>query len=162
MIKSFPLFIFFILQVNIFSNVNYDSIIAGRESAPVHNDSTNFRRDSDSASINSPHFPKDSTAVVWDSLKNKWISSSSTRDSLGLLTRAKNNAAKDTVIPIFQIPVSNNGFILHRDELRKNDYRYTPDYLKLFEFTYLAETGNLGFPDQLSLYGMQTYRTNYL
>jgi hypothetical protein len=162
MIKCFPLFIFFILQGNIFSNVNYDSIIAGRESAHVHNDSTTFRRGSDSTSINSPHFPKDSTSVVWDSLKNKWISNSSTRDSLGLLTRAKNNAARDTVIPIFQTPVSNNGFILRNSDLQKNDYRYTPDYLKLFEFTYLAETGNLGFPDQLYLYGMQTYRTNYL
>ena len=81
MIKSFPLFIFFILQVNIFSNVNYDSIIAGRDSTTVHNDSKISQRSSDSASINSLHFPKDSTAVVWDSLKNKWISRSSDRDS---------------------------------------------------------------------------------
>jgi hypothetical protein len=81
---------------------------------------------------------------------------------LGLLTRAKNNAARDTVIPIFQSPVSNNGFILRSDDLRKNDYRYTPDYLKLFEFNYLAETGNLGFPDQTYLYGLQSYQTNYL
>src|ERR1035438_2144571 len=128
MIKSFPLFIFFILQVNIFSNVNYDSIIADRESFPNHNDSSTFSRGSDSASINSPQFPKDSTAVVWDSLKNKWIGRSSTRDSLGLLTRAKNNVSRDTVIPVFQTPVSNNGFIFRSDDLRRNDYRYTPDY----------------------------------
>jgi hypothetical protein len=162
MIKSFPLFIFFILQVNIFSNVNYDSIIAGRDSTTVHNDSKISQRSSDSASINSLHFPKDSTAVVWDSLKNKWISRSSDRDSLGLLTRAKNIGVRDTIIPIFQTPVSNNGFILRSTDLQKNDYRYTPDYLKLFEFNYLAETGNLGFPDQTYLYGLQPYQTNYL
>jgi hypothetical protein len=81
---------------------------------------------------------------------------------MGLLTRAKNMVIRDTVIPIFQSPISNNSFILSSDYLRKNDYRYTPDYLKLFEFTHLAETGNLGFPDQLYLYGMETYRTNYL
>jgi hypothetical protein len=162
MIKSFPLFIFFILQVSIFPKVNYESVIVGSESAPVQNDSTKLRRDSDSASLNFVHFPKDSTGVVWDSLRNKLISSSSARDSLGLLTRAKNITERDTVVPIFQSPVSNNGFILSSDDLRKNDYRYTPDYLKLFEFTYLAETGNLGFPDKLYLYGMETYRTNYL
>ena len=162
MIKSFPLFILFILQVNIFSKVNYDPIINGREWGLNHDASTNFRISSDTSSISLIHFPKDSTKVVWDSLKNKWVSSSSNPDSLGLLTLTKNLSKRDTVIPVFSSPLSRNSLILRSGELQKNDYRFTPDYLKLFEFNYLAETGNLGFPDQTYLYGLQTYRTNYL
>ena len=162
MIKSFPLFIFFILQVNIFPGTYYYSLIDDKQFTAFNNDSTTFVSGSDSVSINSLHFPKDSAGVVWDSLKNKWINSSSIRDSMGLLTRAKNIVVKDTVVPIFQSPFSDVSFILSSDYLRKNDYRYTPDYLKLFEFTYLAETGNLGFPDPIYLYGLETYKTNFL
>jgi hypothetical protein len=162
MIKSFPLFLIFIFQINLFSWVNNDYIISGRELVLNKYDSAVSHSNSDSASTNSIHFPKDSIGLISDSMKNKEINGSAIHDSLNPLTQGRNIVVKDTVIPIFQSPFSNNSFFISNDYLRKNDYRYTPDYLKLSEFNYLAETGNLGFPDQLYLHGLPIYQTNYL
>jgi hypothetical protein len=157
MIKSFPLFIFFLLQVNLFPKVNHYQFISETEIV--------FRQNylgssvTDSSLNRYAHFPKDSVKVVSDTLKNKNASPHS--DSLALLSGTK-KIEIDTVIPVYQSPVSNNSIILGSDHLRKNDYRYTTDYLKQFDYTFLAETGNLGFPDQLFLYGLPIYQTNYL
>ena len=158
MIKRFPLFIFFLLQVNLFPKVNYKHIISGRES--ILNQYTNSAY-SDSSSKRSAYILKDSLRMVPDSLHNKLTKISPSNDSLALLSETKKTDI-DSVILIFQSPLSNNSVILGSDYLRINDYRYTPDFLKLFEFTYHAETGNLGFPDQLFLYGAPMYQTNYL
>lgn len=160
MIKSIPLLLFLILQGSLFPKVNYNSSIESRYFILDNSASTVLGNDSITP-INA-NVSKDSTGVIWDSLSNKWISSSSARDSLLLLAKAKKLAEKDTIVPIFQSPVSFNSFILNKETLQKNDYRYTPDFLKLFEFTFLIESGNLGFPDQLYLYGLETFRTNYL
>jgi hypothetical protein len=151
----------FLLQVNLFPKVYHDYIIGGGELILHQYDSAPSFKNSDSVSINHLRPPKDSLKVASDSLNNKLISSPASVDSLALLSGKKKNDL-DSVILIFQSPVSNNSFILGSDYLRKNDYRYTPDYLKLFEFSWLAETGNLGFPDQLFLYGAPMYQTNYL
>ena len=159
MIKRFPLFIFFLLQVNLFPKVSYKHIISERVS--IHNQYANSVY-SDSSSNKSVNIQRDSLGMVSDSLyNNKLTKSSPSNDSLALLSGTK-KANIDSVTLIFQSPVSNNSIILGSDNLRKNDYRYTPDFLKLFEFTWLAETGNLGFPDQLFLYGLPIYLTNYL
>jgi outer membrane receptor protein involved in Fe transport len=128
MIKSFPLFIFLILQVSIFPKVCYNS---------AANDSSGKK-----------------FIIATDT--------SAVRDSLVLLSKSKNIAKRDTIFPIYGSPISNNGYILSKDDLQKNDYRYTPDFFKLFEFSYSSETGNLGFPDKLYLYGLSPNQTNYL
>jgi hypothetical protein len=104
---------------------------------------------------------KDSTGIVGDSLTGKSVHSTAL-DSMSLLTGIKKITERDTIVPIFQSPVSGNGVFLSRENLQKNDYRFTPDYLKLFEFSYQSETGNLGYPDHLFLYGLESFRTNYL
>ncbi|MDR3666624.1 MAG: TonB-dependent receptor plug domain-containing protein [Ignavibacteriaceae bacterium] len=149
MIKSFSLFIIFILQINIFSGVNNYSISYNDYLISGLSDSVNYHSKFDTSSIGPIHVSHDSNGV-------------SPNDSLGLFTHARNTALKDSIAPIFQSPVSNNSFFLTNNLLRKNDYRYTPDYLKLTDFSYLEETGNLGFPDQLFIYGLPVYKTDYL
>ena len=136
-------------------NIKYNplSIRENKDTIIVHKDSVSTSKDM-------LHSYKDSTG--------SWI-----RDSAGVWKRDTSLAADsisrkrhitqiDTVKPIFQSPLSNESRILNSDDLRKNDYRYTPDYFKLFEFAYLGETGNLGAPDELYLYGNGTGNINYL
>lgn len=151
MIKSFPLIIIFILQINLFSMGNNSSITTGCKLVINQFDSTKSNNNQEV-----------SKGLLTDSLTNKKINSSLISDSLNLLTHGSNSTVKDSIVPIFQFPVSNNSFFLSNDYLLKYDYRYTPDYLKLTDFSWLAETGNLGFPDQLYLYGLPIYQTSYL
>jgi hypothetical protein len=136
-------------------NVNSDSLSRG-----LNKDTTIVYKDSISAGRNSLRSYKDSTGIwVRDSLGFWRRDSSSVPDSIAL---RRHVTKRDTVIPIFQSPLSNSSYILNRDELQKNDYRYTPDYFKLFEFAYLSETGNSGAPDELYLYGYGTGNINYM
>ena len=137
------------------TDVGSDTIgrASNRDTILVHKDSVTAKRDS-------LRTYKDSTGT--------WI-----RDSLGIWKRDTSSVAdsitikrhiteRDTVIPINQTPLTNVSRILSYEELQKNDYRYTQDYFKLFEFSYLGETGNLGAPDELYLYGYGTDNINYL
>jgi hypothetical protein len=144
MIKSLVLPLLFILQINVFPKINYNSINISSDSLIIKTDSVSTVR------------------KMADSLMNKAHDTTTVRDSLGLLNRAGNVAKGDTVSPIYQSPVSNTGIILSNKEIQTNDFRYTPDFLKLFEFGYLAETGNVGFPDNLYLYGLGSNQTNYM
>jgi outer membrane receptor protein involved in Fe transport len=136
-----------------YSNSDSLSIGLNRDTIIIHKNPVSSQRDT-------LRSYKDSTGVwVRDSL-GVWK-----RDTISIadsITMRKRLTVRDTVIPIFQTPISNESYILSSDELRKNDYRYTPDYFKLFEFAYLGETGNAGAPDELYLYGNGTANINYL
>jgi outer membrane receptor protein involved in Fe transport len=125
----------------------------------LNSDSTIVRNDSVSARRDSLHSFKDSTSWVRDSSGVLHRDSSFVADSI---SRRKNTTMRDTVIPILRSPISGENYILSSGERQKNDYRYTPDYFKLFEFAYLGETGNTGAPDELYIYGSGTGNTNYL
>jgi hypothetical protein len=125
---------------------NYDTIVA-------HKDSISAGRDS-------LHTYKDSTGIwVRDSLGVWKRDTSSVTDSIAI---KRHITGRDTVIPVNQTPLTDVSRILSNEELQKNDYRYTQDYFKLFELAYLGETGNLGAPDELYLYGYGTSNINYL
>jgi len=135
-------------------NVNSDSLSIGsnKDTIVVHKDSGSPRQ-------NSLRTYRDSSGTwVRDSLGVWKRDSSSVVDSMKL----RKTVVRDTVIPIFQSSLSSESSILSHNELQKNDYRYTPDYFKLFEFAYLGETGNAGAPDELNLYGYGTGNINYL
>ena len=158
MTRHFFLLVFLTLATVSFaatSKVNPDSLRRGlnRVTDVVQKDSVNTRRDS-------LRSYKDSTGVWVRDSAGVWR-----RDTLSVadsIAFRKRLTVKDTVIPIYQSPLSKENYILSGDELRKNDYRCTSDYFKLFEFAYLGETGNAGAPDELYLYGYGTAYTNYL
>jgi hypothetical protein len=157
MIKSFSFLLIFLTQAISFpcSNSGGSNQFSGFiiDSVKALHDLSSVRRDSS--------FYKDSTGFYFRDSSGIWRKDTlSLYDSLGHLR--KNIAKRDTIAPIFQSPLSNENYILTSDNLRKNDYSFTPDYFKLFEYSYLAGTGNLGAPDELYLYGSGTDNINYL
>lgn len=62
---------------------------------------------------------------------------------------------------IFQKPFSDQSYFITKDDILRNDYRYTGDLLKRFPFTFERSYGFIGQPNDIYLYGEQSNSTNY-
>ncbi len=102
---------------------------------------TAFSQPVDSAGVMPVKPPPDTiTTVRNDSL--------SVPDSLRLKT-----AKSDTLIPIYQEPFYSQSFFISRSTMNFMDYRYTGDFLRNFNFNFIADYGSIGQPNETFLYG---------
>ncbi len=95
----------------------------------------------------------DSTVILSDSINTAIKDSAASADTSALLSKEKNIAKVDTLIPIYQTPLSIQSSFVSHHNLVFQDYRYTGDLFKPVLFSFLSDYGNLGHPDQLFIYG---------
>jgi Putative porin len=65
----------------------------------------------------------------------------------------KHKMVIDTLIPVYQKALEENGFIIPKDQSNKMDYRYAGDLLKAFDFYFTLDQGFVGQPNETSIYG---------
>lgn len=105
---------------------------------------------------------RDSLLVPNDSLLINRQDTTSADTVKALLEGEAIAAEVDTLVPLFQDPLSFNSTFITRREIEKTDYRYTGNLFKLFPLSFLSDHGLAGYPDDLFLYGISNYGTAYL
>jgi outer membrane receptor protein involved in Fe transport len=68
----------------------------------------------------------------------------------------------DSIAPIYSTILTEKSFILSSDELSHNDYKYTGDYLRSFQFNFIKDLGFTGQPNETFIYGVGDNSINYL
>ena len=73
------------------------------------------------------------------------------KDSLAIDTTKYVKA--DTLYPIYQKPLYDGSFFINRKTIDKLDYRYMGDLFSPAGFTFLKDKGQIGQPNELTIYG---------
>ncbi len=103
--------------------------------------------------INQPKPKLDSLSLLSDS--------TFAADSSAILSAEKNKTKVDTLIPLHQTPFFNGSVFINQKEYFFNDYRYAANILQNFGFSFLADKGFIGQPNDLFLFGIGNQGVSY-
>ena len=79
-----------------------------------------------------------------------------TNDSLLIVTK------RDSIVPLYSLPLTDKSLITQNKELLKLEYQYTGDYLRLSQFNFIKNLGFTGQPNETFLYGVGNDAVSYL
>ncbi|HCY76586.1 MAG TPA: hypothetical protein DHV28_11760 [Ignavibacteriales bacterium] len=79
-----------------------------------------------------------------------------TNDSL--FTKVK----RDSLVPLYYSPLTEKSFIVSNKAMKRLEYQYAGDYLRLFQFNFIKDLGFTGQPNETFLYGVGNDAINYL
>lgn len=68
----------------------------------------------------------------------------------------------DTLFTHHVKPLCESSYFINTQTIMKTDYRYTGDILTLFPFTFIRNTGFVGMPAEINIYGAGYRRTSYM
>jgi len=68
----------------------------------------------------------------------------------------------DSIAPIYSTILTKNSFVISKNYLLHNDYKYTGDFLRSFPFNFLKDLGFTGQPNETFLYGVGDNSISYL
>lgn len=68
----------------------------------------------------------------------------------------------DSIAPIYSTILTKNSFVISKNDLLHNDYKYTGDFLRSFPFNFLKDLGFTGQPNETFLYGVGDNSISYL
>ncbi|MFO7447869.1 MAG: hypothetical protein R6W90_16015 [Ignavibacteriaceae bacterium] len=105
--------------------------------------STSFPQAFDSTKTDTITFA-DSTTII--------LSDTTAADTTALFGAIADSAAVDTLVPLYQEPVSQHSYFISHDDILRTDYEYTGDMLKLYPFRFIDETAFYGQPENGSWY----------
>ncbi len=144
------LFLFCFFQATQFAHlrdsISIDDVIAIEDSS-VSILSDSLRNEVNSVFSAGVDYPNDSSAVIIvDSIGRG-------RDSLVI--------NKETRVDIYQQPFSHQSKFISKNDILRNDYRYTGDLFKVFPLSFERSYGFIGQPNDLYLYAEGPSSINY-
>jgi hypothetical protein len=74
-------------------------------------------------------------------------------DTTGLLSKKKNIAKADTLVPLQQQPLYSGSYCISNSTINHFDYRYSGNILEKFPFDFLRDKGFIGQQSETFLYG---------
>ncbi|MCF8240373.1 MAG: TonB-dependent receptor plug domain-containing protein [Melioribacteraceae bacterium] len=86
-------------------------------------------------------------------------------DSLSAVDSLAVKVIRDTLVPIFQMPLdlsNQKSFLFTKDEIDKTDYRFLGDILTNMPFSHLQDLGSFGQPSEMMFYGLGSGNVSYL
>ena len=104
----------------------------------------------------------DYSKSILDSLTTLSSDSTTVSDTTGLLSTKKNIAKMDTVTPLHNTQLFSKSDFIGRREYLMNDYRYSANIIQNYGFSFLADRGFIGQPNELYLFGIGNSGISYL
>ncbi|MBE0539305.1 MAG: TonB-dependent receptor plug domain-containing protein [Ignavibacterium sp.] len=79
-----------------------------------------------------------------------------TNDSLFTIVK------RDSLVPLYYSPLTEKSFIVSNKAMKRLEYQYAGDYLRLFQFNFIKDLGFTGQPNETFLYGVGNDAISYL